>query len=85
MEEFGRYLSSNEADQLRGVYNRCMLAYCKLSSLAIENGQVLWPSRPKFHVSWHCSVYLAYIYIYNNNIIIYIYNIFHDAVIVPLA
>lgn len=51
-ENFGRYLTQWEADVLQKLGDECMGAYCMLSQDAISSGKLLWPSRPKFHVSW---------------------------------
>lgn len=29
--------------------NRCMQAYCQLAQLAVEEGELRWPGKPKFH------------------------------------
>lgn len=51
-ESFPRYLSAEEAREMQRVADDSMAAYCILSQDAVANNLLLWPSRPKFHVSW---------------------------------
>ena len=57
-ESFPRYLSAEQALELQRVADDSMAAYCILSQDAVANNLLLWPSRPKFHVSW-MNVFLS--------------------------
>ena len=46
-----RYLTESQAQDLQRISDECLLAYAILSNMAVEAGVLLFPIRPKLHVS----------------------------------
>ena len=53
IESYGYYLEQAQADELLQLCDSCLVSYAILSKMAIEDGQLLFPIRPKLHVSWY--------------------------------
>lgn len=51
VEMMPRYLSNDQAMFLQDLCDGCVSFYLKLASMAIESGELLFPVRPKIHVT----------------------------------
>lgn len=45
-----RYLTEEEAQDLLDTSEKCLVSYAILSNMAVQAGELLFPSRPKLHV-----------------------------------
>ena len=55
-ELLGRYLTPDEAMGLQKHLDGCLTSYLVLSNMAVEAQELLFPCRPKLHVTQHAFI-----------------------------
>ena len=55
------YLEAVTASLLLDAVSECILHYCALARLAVDQGLMLWLVTPKLHFFWHLAYFARYI------------------------